>query len=249
MRSPAAFSGHGSHLALGSIVTVACASFALLAVFWGAQRSYTVSVTACLSNSQVGCRFGSQAYFFEDGGIPFDDKAQEWRLRAFNSACQPKQLLPALLNDSSSGGGGSSSSSSSSGGGGSVNPSVSSMRQLVIALYGDRCVPWSRAQLLGIVNTVMMLGSIDVRTAAVLSDCRRSVSPGIPAVVRPPTWYACSIDANMLGSICFQAGAKIRAEPGPEPDRMKRYVSTSWCSTPRFLLLHSWTNGAPLFTV
>ena len=47
----------------------------------------------------------------------------------------------------------------------------------------------------------------------------------------------------MFGSVCNHAGATTLAEPGPQPSQALRYVSTAWCSTPKFLLVHSWTNG------
>ncbi len=50
----------------------------------------------------------------------------------------------------------------------------------------------------------------------------------------------------MLANACGQAGAKVLSEPGPEPIADLRYLSTSWCSTPRLLLLHSWPNGEPV---
>ena len=107
---------------LSSIVSIAIATCALIAVIWGAQRYHTAAGSTCLNTSVHGCRFGSQAYFFEDGGTAFNEAPPEWRLRAFDSACQPRQLLATLFNASSSG-----------------DDSGGSAQQLVIAMYGDRC--------------------------------------------------------------------------------------------------------------
>ena len=59
-----------------------------------------------------------------------------------------------------------------------------------------------------------------------------------------PIACARSIDYQLMTDVCGLAHAKVLSEPGPEPNRSMRYLSVAWCSTPRILLLHSWTNGA-----
>ena len=54
---------------------------------------------------------------------------------------------------------------------------------------------------------------------------------------------ACSVDRGTLDKVCELAEAEVKADP--EPVTSKRYRSVSWCSTDKFLLMHSWTNGDP----
>ena len=44
----------------------------------------------------------------------------------------------------------------------------------------------------------------------------------------------------MLG-FCKLAGAEFMADP--EPPTSRCYMSVTWCSTDKFLLMQSWTNG------
>ncbi len=67
-----------------------------------------------------GCQYGAQPYYFEDSGsAQFNDTPGEWRLRTFDSACEPRQLVEPLLN-------------ASRGGQRRADP-------LVILIFGDRC--------------------------------------------------------------------------------------------------------------
>ena len=56
------------------------------------------------------------------------------------------------------------------------------------------------------------------------------------------TAVARSIERNTVDDLCVLAGAELQSDP--EPQRSTRYQSVSWCSTDKFLIMQSWTNGA-----
>ena len=64
---------------------------------------------------------------------------------------------------------------------------------------------------------------------------------------RPPVrLLACaarSIDRLIVQRMCELAGAQLRSEPGPKPNRTRRYEEIAYCDAPRFVAVHSWTNG------
>ena len=67
-----------------------------------------------------GCDFGGQPYYFEDSGsAAYDVTPPEWRPRAFDAACEPRDLVGPLLNASLR-----------------AEPSEN---PLVILTFGDRC--------------------------------------------------------------------------------------------------------------
>jgi hypothetical protein len=129
MKTSTVMPSRALELGLGRIVATAAASFALLAATWAAVGNHRrFAVTVRLSDRSPRCRHGSQAYYFEDSGdAAFDETPREWRLRPFDSACEPRDLVTMLLNATGSG-------QDDDGGGGCDT-------QLVIALYGDRWTP------------------------------------------------------------------------------------------------------------
>ena len=112
-----------ARLGMAPIVMTAFACFLLFAVSWVAPALYGSQFNTHNTAALRGCRFGSQPYYFEDNAVAFNETPSKWRLRAFEKACQPKQLFKAMTNASIRGDDGR--------GGG---------RQLVIALFGDRYV-------------------------------------------------------------------------------------------------------------
>ncbi len=108
---------------LAPVVLTAFACFLLFAVIWRAQGLQESPFAARITATSPDCRYGSQPYYFEDNAAAFNETPLEWRLHAFASACQPRQLFAAMINASVRG-----------------NDSSGSGRQLVIAMFGDRCV-------------------------------------------------------------------------------------------------------------
>ena len=43
--------------------------------------------------------------------------------------------------------------------------------------------------------------------------------------------------------MCSAAGAEMLSEPGPKPNRTRRYAEMTYCNTSLFAVVHSWTNG------
>ena len=107
------------------IVLTAIAVFLLFGVIRGAKHGQEVAATTySVSTRLPACHYGSQAYYFEDTGAAYDKEPKVWRLRAFDSACQPRPLFGELMNVT---------------GGENASDSDWAQGQLVIVLYGDRC--------------------------------------------------------------------------------------------------------------
>ncbi len=54
-----------------------------------------------------------------------------------------------------------------------------------------------------------------------------------------------SIDRLIVQRMCRLAGPQMLSEPGPMPIRTRRYQEITYCDAPRFVAVHSWTNGVP----
>ena len=116
-------------LALGSV----CLALLLAVRVSGRSWDWTVadgrSVASQLSDAAAhgcgplaSCDFGRQPYYFApaDAAARFDQRPQAWRLRSFDTACEPRPLLEAFLN-------GSSGLTGADGG------------RFSVVFYGDRC--------------------------------------------------------------------------------------------------------------
>jgi len=57
------------------------------------------------------------------------------------------------------------------------------------------------------------------------------------------SFYNAMQQANVAYERLLGSGTVAARRSDPEPVTSKRYHSVTWCSTDRFLLMHSWTNG------
>ena len=51
------------------------------------------------------------------------------------------------------------------------------------------------------------------------------------------------MDRALVDAFCKLAKADLQSDPEPITETGKRYRSVTWCSSDKFLLMQSWTNG------
>ena len=87
-------------------------------------------------------------------------------------------------------------------------------------------------------------------TAEPLAEACQDACIRVPCPPRPDPHdrpvFERSVDRTLVDNFCKLAHATLESEP--ESPGSKRYKSVTWCMTDRFLLMHSWTNGAAAAT-